>query len=198
MKKISIIFLTIIFSSLGFFALFSVPVSSFCAMSRKIEPLAGSGCPPSGGSGGGGGTLQCPSPPSGYKLINPGIPSGSLCRGACGADCDPDACTVQNPFTVCVASGGQHRICTYTGSLRCGSHPGCVDHDSCYDNCAANGETNLCYLGGLCHCACDALCIAEWGATNCSLWALGLGPKPNTLFFSNPPNAGPILNGLCP
>jgi len=136
----------------------------------------------------------CPSPPPGYQLIDPGIASGALCRGACGADCDTDACRQQNPFTLCVSSGDSYRICTYATVFACGSHPCCVTHDNCYDACATAAYPAICRRG------CDFDCVntISCGAIDCALWAAGFGPQPDTLRFTSPPHAGPVMRGGCP
>ena len=128
----------------------------------------------------------CPSVPPGppdYKLRDPGIPSGSLCRGACGADCDPDACTQQNLLVLCIPSprGDKHRDCAYE-VWKCGSHPCCVTHDLCFDACASLpvDEQDNCRDG------CNVQCIEDedCGAINCGRWALGWDPYTGYLWFT--------------
>ncbi len=141
----------------------------------------------------------CPSPPPGHQLRNPGIPSRALCRGACGADCDSDACVARPSLILCLSSpsGQCHRTCTYA-VLECGSHSACRIHDACYDACAAAGEMDLCHQGGGCHCACDADCIRAHGAINCGLWATGRGPQPDRLRFADLPTDSGVISGACP
>jgi Domain of unknown function (DUF4157) len=146
----------------------------------------------------------CPSPPPGHELRNPGIPSRALCRGACGADCDPDACRAQPAHVLCLSdpSGTCHRICTYA-VLECGSHQACRDHDACYDRCAAAGEMDLCNLpclGGTvnpCHCRCDEGCCNVHGRVTCAQWSQGHGPQPDRLRFTDPPTDSGIRRGAC-
>ena len=142
----------------------------------------------------------CPIGTSGAPLlINPGIPSGSLCRGACGANC-PDSCTREPDVTLCIpdSTGACHVECTYTGILNCGTHQGCRDHDACYDDCAARlGERDLCPSGS-CHCDCDVACIRDHSFLDCAAWARGGGTFDGRLRFSNPPTAAGPAPGGCP
>lgn len=153
------------------------------------------------GEGGGGGSgpsgsymPPCPYPPAGYAQKATGIPSGSLCRGACGEDCDSDACvTVVATIERCVQSvdGTQHRQCNYPNSLACGSHPGCVTHDNCYDFSYSQPDPEE-YRR-----SCDAQCVADWDPVTCFQWWGGGGPQPDTIVFVDPPVIGPILPGPC-
>ena len=82
-------------------------------------------------------------------LRDPHLPSGALCRGACGPDC-PSSCAAQPNVTLCIpdSTGHCHVSCTYSSVIECGSHAGCREHDACYDRCAAIlGETSLCPIG---------------------------------------------------
>jgi len=67
-------------------------------------------------------------------------PNGSRCRGACGADC-PEGAALPGGGTNCEVTLDHECL---EGGLRqdwvlyrCGSHPACVMHDQCYDDCAA-------------------------------------------------------------
>ena len=144
----------------------------------------------------------CPDPPPGFQQEDPRIASGGLCRGACGADCDSDACTVQAPLVRCISdpTGSCHRTCIYT-LQECGSHPGCVAHDDCYDRCAATlGEMGFCNpITGAnpCHCACDQDCASVYGYWTCGRWAFGHGPQPNRISFTGTPVDGGVIPGAC-
>jgi len=129
------------------------------------------------------------------NLRNPHIPSGSECRGACGANCPP-TCTPVPDVTVCVpdATGGCHYTCTYTGVLDCGSHRGCRDHDDCYDAVAAAGETSI--YGPL-HRGCDMTCIDHFSLRQCNTWRTGGGPFDRRMRFSNAPTSAGPLPGSC-
>ncbi len=137
---------------------------------------------------------QCPSPPPGYRLRNPGIPSGALCRGACGVDCNPNACAAVPNFVLCVGNATSHRNCHYPVT-ECGSHPACRTHDQCYDNCVAflpPAEVANCQRG------CDLQCLDEWPDLDCAAWALGNGPQPDRLRYTSPPVVGGLFPGPCP
>lgn len=139
------------------------------------------------------------------------IPGGGLCRGACGPDC-PDTCVNVGTVTKCVTdSKGCAYTCTYENTVSCGVHDACVVHDSCYDVCAAKGETSLCidapgpwwnpltWLGmtfGPCHCACDYGCASNYGF-DCLNWMDGNGPFDYRQQYSDKPiQEGPFKS--CP
>ncbi len=148
---------------------------------------AGAGPSPSRGA------VKCPSPESlGLLPADPHIPSGSLCRGACGPDC-PSTCTADYDVGICApdSTGACHSTCTYS-SLRCGSHQSCRDHDACYDRCAARGDPL-----GLCHRGCDLACIGKWGPVNCWHWMRGNGPYDNYLHFYTYRSQTPAALGSC-
>lgn len=143
---------------------------------------------------------ECPSPPPGYLRRDPGIASEALCRGACGVDCDPKTCFSSPAIAICVtnAAGDAHRNCGYTVT-DCGSHPGCVAHDACYDICVSEfGETQLCPLLGICHCQCDQQCIDDYSIGDCNAWRIAEGYQPNRLYYTDPPLVGGVLPGPCP
>ena len=125
--------------------------------------------------------------------INPGIASGSLCRGACGPDC-PSSCTPLMNQVLCVPdpSGNWHFNCEYPDVLRCGSHAGCRAHDLCYDGCASDPHSVICRR------ACDVNCLDDYGFQRCNSWRTGGGPFDRMLLFSNPPVTSEPLPGPCP
>lgn len=128
----------------------------------------------------------CPAAPAGYQPVNPGIPSGGQCRGACGADC-PASCRPGTPATACLewqtADCQWHaKVCTYP-VRECGSHQGCRDHDACYDRCAPG------LLGAFCRRICDEQAVARWGVNNCTSWWGGGGPYDQWLSFADTPTS---------
>jgi hypothetical protein len=135
-----------------------------------------------------GGTLTCDMPPG--KPIDPGITSGSKCRGACGADC-PSTCTAAPSTSVCVddKASCQHQNCSYSGVI-CGTHAGCRTHDDCYDACAVAGE------GFACRRRCDVDCIESYGLP-CGAWARGYGPFDGSVTFYGPASSSGSSSGLC-
>ncbi|MBI4776723.1 MAG: hypothetical protein HY788_21515 [Deltaproteobacteria bacterium] len=114
-------------------------------------------------------------------------PCAAKCRGACGADCatgNNKACKPIKTEIECLKdettdeySGMSQKWVTY----ECGSHPGCREHDDCFDTCNRtygcgswragfcrhNTSTNS-YISG-----CDTLASQKWGAINCIKWAQG-------------------------
>ncbi len=131
--------------------------------------------------------LACPDPPPGYQQVDPHIPSGATCRGACGGGC-PRTC---EDFTLCVDDESSSGHCDYTGK-RCGTHQGCREHDDCYDACGPRGVLDL----GVWRCrrACDLGCIRRYGLAQCRSWMTGAGPYDGELSFTDPPVAG---DGRC-
>lgn len=129
------------------------------------------------------GAASCPSSPPGAAPRNPGIPSGALCRGACGRDC-PSTCEDLPDISIC-APDGEH-VCKYK-VIKCGSHQGCRDHDDCYDACALRSPPVFCPWGGQCCDDCNDNCTDQYGYLKCASWALGNGPYDSWLKFSYPP-----------
>lgn len=126
----------------------------------------------------------CPIGTSGApELIDPGITSGALCRGACGMDCPDERCDLltdstgaATPITIAIQS--PRGICTYNNVLECPTHAGCQIHDGCFDVCTEhyhmNSQTDTCHLN------CDLDCVKAYGLTNCVLWA----DAPTTVYNS--------------
>jgi hypothetical protein len=157
-----------------------------------------------------------PSPPDAVsspipQLRDPGVPSGALCRGACGADC-PASCRALPDVVLFVTAdrGRCFQQCTYQRVQSCYTHNACREHDRCYDNCVINeGERGLCGIltgANPCHCDCDAGCIRTMGggpgalSTCVRQFALGnrSGPTDGEFIFSNRPiqgTAGPQCAG---
>ena len=140
------------------------------------------------------------------NLRNPGIASGSECRGACGEDCPSDRCDPLAHIVIPIydASGQQYN-CVYNNVVRCLTHNGCQDHDACYDKCAepissgGAGETSML---GPCHLKCNDDCYNKWGRAQCGAWSDVAGYVADYwvdpdfggyLLFSDPPKLlGPI------
>ncbi|MBC7172902.1 MAG: hypothetical protein H5U40_10760, partial [Polyangiaceae bacterium] len=103
-------------------------------------------------------------------------PGGSLCRGACGPDCEETNCGEPEEMWRCeriaARNTGEKRLWRrYT----CGEHPGCIEHDGCFDNCngvfgAGSFEAAICMRG------CDFQAVSGYGAIQGVDWALGYGP----------------------
>ncbi|MBU1537991.1 hypothetical protein KKF84_21945 [Myxococcota bacterium] len=126
-------------------------------------------------------SLTCAeTPDGGYSPEDPGISSGSLCRGTCGGDCHENACTTHSETSTCNydPSSNYHLTCTYS-TMECGSHAGCREHDDCYDACATAGESWECWRG------CDLECISNFGVINCGRWAFGHGPYDSQIQYAS-------------
>jgi hypothetical protein len=123
-------------------------------------------------------TMSCPQAPSGSQPLDPGIASGSLCRGACGSDC-PSSCTPSTQSICTYDSGSNNSLqCEYE-TMECGSHQGCRDHDDCYDNCANAPQPVECRR------SCDMECLTSFGPVSCTSWYFGNGPTDSNLSFGN-------------
>ena len=145
---------------------------------------------------------EWPGPATGIYPRDPKIPSGSLCRGACGPNCDtcdPPEDEAEEKV-VCEEDGDRHRWWFYPKYQICRSHQGCRDHDACYDWCAATfGEKGLIGLiFGPCHRACDFECICNYGAKQCVTWIGGGLPYDHLMQFSDEPYTVEGCKGPCP
>lgn len=131
-------------------------------------------------------------PFDGVGAVESGLPGAAgdapglcdpLCRGACGADCDPDDCT-PTPIFECEEQGGESTTIVFGGvSQSCGTAEGCRAHDDCVDTC---NQVEGCgtWAAARCRRACDLEDVATWGAETSGLWATGHGPKdPAPLLF---------------
>lgn len=117
-------------------------------------------------------------------------PCGALCRGACGADCDPDNCSFAKENRCEKDEHGQN-----TGNVigvvvfECGLHQGCINHDDCYDRCNLANGCNT-WSAAFCRHAvtsnptqfqagfCDQTAIWEEGPLDPALWMHGFGDMP--------------------
>lgn len=128
---------------------------------------------------------QCADAPDGVEPVDPGNAAGSLCRGACGADC-PATCVAGTPITEChewqTADCRWHaKVCTYP-TRSCGSHAACRTHDTCYDDCAGA------LFPVLCRRACDNDCVQIHGLAQCTRWAGGNGPYDQWNTYADEPS----------
>ncbi len=129
---------------------------------------------------------------------NPGIPSGSLCRGACGADCE--TCQHEREHYECEKVGNRHIWWAYPHYETCGTHLGCRNHDACYDWCADkyNEKGKLGVILGPCHRLCDFECICNYNTPQCVGWIGGGKPHDGTMVFSDKPHKKDGCDGPCP
>ncbi len=127
--------------------------------------------------------------------INQWGPCNAVCRGACGANCEPRNCKESNTSRCEKDDKGNNTGMSVPYLVfDCGLHDGCIDHDYCYDQCNSDygcdsWEATLCRHGSLSvdnpptnppppwwHC--DQKATAEYGSKNTSAWVLGYGPQP--------------------
>jgi hypothetical protein len=127
-------------------------------------------------------------------------PCNSLCRGACGADCQPINCD-QETTEECEEDIGGNATGYLIASLThtCGTAPGCQEHDDCYDTCHAQlgcGTWDAAY----CRRGCDIDAAETYGYRQCAEWAQGLGPFTDTGKFTMPVPGGVAALALdeCP
>ena len=127
-------------------------------------------------------------------------PCNSLCRGACGADCQPINCE-QETTEECEQDIGGNATGYTIASLThtCGTAPGCQEHDDCYDTCHAQlgcGTWDAAY----CRRGCDIDAAETYGYRQCAEWAQGLGPFTDTVTFTMPVPGGAASLALeeCP
>jgi hypothetical protein len=125
-------------------------------------------------------------------LKDPGYASGSLCRGACGINCDNNRCEAKPNYTLEIEGG----TCIYSKVIDCKTNQECCYHDACYDWCAELGESfTLDSVLGSCHAECNQRCYDDNGRWNCYKWTGITGfedilftvPYSGLLRFSDPP-----------
>ncbi|WP_255990863.1 eCIS core domain-containing protein [Chitinolyticbacter albus] len=130
---------------------------------------------------------------------NPGIPSGSQCRGACGPDCKTCDEEVEHSECETLDGGARHRFWNYPFYHTCGTHAGCREHDACYDWCAGFGEIGLLgVLFGPCHRICDLEAVCGYGAKTAVGWIFGKPPYDGKMRFSDTPKKVSECDGPCP
>lgn len=126
-------------------------------------------------------------------------PCNSKCRGACGVDCTLTNCEWWEDWRCELdkqlnLTGYKYRWDVY----KCGVHPGCVEHDACYDRCNQNygcgtwraaycrhdtswaGSSSLAPAATL---SCDGVAISTYSLKTSLDWARGYGPFENKEIF---------------
>lgn len=130
---------------------------------------------------------------------DPGIGSGALCRGTCGADCADGSCEGERrPLIVCENRGDAHVWHTYEGYETCGSHQGCRDHDACYDMMAETIWGFGGFMLGPGYRACDLDAVCQHGFQTSVGWAGGGGPYDRRLRYADARVETPGCVGPCP
>lgn len=121
---------------------------------------------------------------------NPGIPSGSECRGACGPNCD--TCESKPVYRYSDPATGD--VWQYTNFQDCNTNEGCREHDAAFDWAAAvhreKGRWAIIlpwHMSANIECACNNL------AGNCIAWIAGLPPYDGKMFFAD--SAVPVARG---
>lgn len=116
-------------------------------------------------------------------MTNPGIPSGALCRGACGYNCLGCKQIPVHTYTDPVTGD----VWQYDNFEDCNTAIGCQEHDAGFDWAAdVKGETG----GGFMvvfepwHMAANVECVCNNLGLNCAAWALGLPPFEDKIFFA--------------
>ena len=108
--------------------------------------------------------------------IAPYGPCDARCRGACGADCEPNNCVEKEELRCEVDERGQRTGMEVKYKIyECGVYDACIDHDACYDDCnfeygCDSWGASFCMRG-----VCDAAVIAQYGVSDGTLWAYGFG-----------------------
>ncbi len=123
---------------------------------------------------------------------NPGIPSGSECRGACGPNCD----TCQSVPTHRYVDPATGDTWEYRGFQDCDSNGGCREHDAAFDWAAAvHGETGGWAIIMPWHMAANIECTCGNLAGNCIAWIAGLPPYDRKMFFAESSGRAPSGGG---
>lgn len=113
---------------------------------------------------------------------NPGIPSGSTCRGACGPNCD----TCETFPMRCFPDPDTGEVWRYLNFHDCNSHSGCREHDAAFDWAAdKHGETGKWAVIMPWHMAANIECACNNLAGNCLAWIVGLPPYDMTMYFAD-------------
>ncbi len=141
-------------------------------------------------------------------------PCEARCRGACGADCEPNNCKESKELRCVKYKDGRN-----TGMMvqyliyDCGLNQGCIDHDNCYDQCNVQYGCDT-WSAAVCRDAwtidsvlaitqpdwwCDEKAIAEHGPIYPILWMEGYGPQPMRETFEYlDEEYEPIYSSDCP
>ncbi len=137
-----------------------------------------------------------PGPLANVYRRDPGIPSGSKCRGACGPDCD--TCNTQEEKIVCHDVGnGKHEFWRYPNYTTCNSHQGCRDHDGCYDWCASGGGIASSLIIMPCQRLCDFEAMCHYGFQQAVGWVFGAPPHDQQTHYSDRPEKIGECSGPC-
>ena len=131
---------------------------------------------------------------AGYNGVCLGTPQASYCRTACGSNCS--RCTLTSTQVCNTTTMMVEKTDTYV----CPTAPCCASHDNCYDSCktlfncgrkaaGAKWNWNRAKLTA-CMRACDAGCVATWGAVLCGMHIFG-GGSTGTTTFTNTYSIGP-------
>ena len=131
---------------------------------------------------------------------NPGIPSGSECRGACGPNCDTCHPTLLYRYTDPVTGD----IWEYTNYQDCNSNEGCREHDAAFDWAAdVHGETGRWAIILPWHMAANIECTCNNLVGNCIAWIAGAPPYDSKMYFADaatlilPGGGGGTSTGSC-
>ncbi|MDB5902501.1 MAG: hypothetical protein JWM26_1379, partial [Betaproteobacteria bacterium] len=112
---------------------------------------------------------------------NPGIASGSECRGACGPNCD--TCTPTPKYLYTDPATGD--VWEYADFQDCNYQQGCLDHDAAFDWAAdKHGETGGWAIIMPWHMAANIECGCNNLGGNCIAWVAGLPPYSGKIYFA--------------
>ena len=124
---------------------------------------------------------------------NPGIPSTSECRGACGPNCDTCASKGVHRYTD-PATGD---VWEYANFQDCNSNEGCREHDAAFDWAAdAKGEIGSGAIIMPWHMAANIECMCDNLGGNCIAWVAGLPPFDSKMYFAD--SATLVSRGIGP
>lgn len=113
---------------------------------------------------------------------DPGIASGSTCRGACGPNCD--TCTSVPEYYYTDPVTGTDWL--YRNWQECGSHDGCRQHDAAFDWAAAvHGEVGDGAMMKPWHMAANMECACVYNLVQCGGWIFGRPPHDSTMYFAD-------------
>jgi peptidoglycan hydrolase-like protein with peptidoglycan-binding domain len=120
-------------------------------------------------------TYPSPPKPSPFPQLQQPPEIKAKCRGACGADCPPICKRLGNLTRWVTDDNGKcFTKCVYKNVLSCYTHPGCREHDKCYDFAVSRGES----ISGPIHRICDYKCIKQHNLENCITWSGKLSKTP--------------------
>ena len=127
-------------------------------------------------------------------------PCKAKCRGACGSDCTTSNCklTVEDRCEK-NQDGENDGFKSIVYIYDCGTHPGCIKHDACYDACnsyygCGSFSAAFCKHGELListpfeyltesYISCDSEVVLEDGLSNSLAWMGGGGPQTSREIF---------------